>query len=43
MSKKNITVVGGGLVGSLLTVFLAKRGHTVNLFERRPDPRRCGS
>ena len=40
MSKKNITVVGGGLVGSLLTVFLAKRGHTVNLFERRPDPRR---
>jgi kynurenine 3-monooxygenase len=35
---KNITIVGGGLVGSLLTVFLAKRGHTVNLYERRPDP-----
>jgi kynurenine 3-monooxygenase len=37
---KNITIVGGGLVGSLLTVFLAKRGHTVNLYERRPDPRK---
>ena len=24
---KNITIVGGGLVGSLLAVFLAKRGH----------------
>ena len=37
---KNITIVGGGLVGSLLAVFLAKRGHKVNLFERRADPRR---
>ena len=37
---KNITIVGGGLVGSLLAVFLAKRGHRVNVFERRGDPRR---
>ncbi len=37
---KHITIVGGGLVGSLLTVFLARRGHRVRLFERRPDPRR---
>ncbi len=37
---KNITIVGGGLVGSLLTVFLAKRGHNVNVYERRPDPRK---
>lgn len=36
---KNITIVGGGLVGSLLAVFMAKRGHVVNLYERRPDPR----
>ncbi len=36
---KNITIVGGGLVGSLLAVFLAKRGHKVNVFERRSDPR----
>jgi kynurenine 3-monooxygenase len=36
---KNITVVGGGLVGSLLTVLLSKRGYRVNVFERRPDIR----
>lgn len=36
----NITIVGGGLVGSLLAVFLAKRGHKVNVFERRSDPRK---
>ena len=37
---KNITIVGGGLVGSLLAVFMAKRGHKVDLYERRPDPRK---
>ena len=37
---KHITIVGGGLVGSLLAVFMAKRGHTVHVFERRPDPRK---
>lgn len=37
MSK--ITIVGGGLVGSLLAVFLGRRGHQVSLFERRGDPR----
>ena len=36
----NITIVGGGLVGSLLAIFLAKRGHVVSVYERRPDPRR---
>ena len=36
----NITIVGGGLVGSLLAIFLAKRGHQVSVFVRRPDPRR---
>lgn len=38
MSK--ITIVGGGLVGSLLAIFLAKRGHKVDIYERRSDPRR---
>ena len=38
MSK--ITIVGGGLVGSLLAIFLAKRGHTVSVYERRGDPRK---
>ena len=38
MSK--ITIVGGGLVGSLLAIFLAKRGHKVSVYERRGDPRK---
>ncbi|MEZ4740348.1 MAG: NAD(P)/FAD-dependent oxidoreductase [Flavobacteriales bacterium] len=37
---KNITIVGGGLVGGLLAVFMAKRGHKVDLYERRSDPRK---
>ncbi|MEO8068125.1 MAG: NAD(P)/FAD-dependent oxidoreductase [Flavobacteriales bacterium] len=35
-----ITIVGGGLVGSLLAIFLAKRGHAVGVYERRGDPRK---
>lgn len=37
---KQITILGAGLVGSLLAVLLAKRGYAVNIFERRPDMRR---
>jgi len=36
----NITLIGAGLVGSLLALFLAKRGYTVDVYERRPDMRR---
>ncbi len=39
MSKK-VTIVGAGLVGSLLSIYLAKRGYTVNIFERRSDMRK---
>jgi kynurenine 3-monooxygenase len=39
-TMKHITIVGGGLVGSLLAIFLAKRGHKVSVYERRADPRR---
>ena len=35
----DITIVGGGLVGSLLAVLMAKRGHKVDVYERRSDPR----
>src|SRR5579885_13383 len=35
-----VAVVGAGLVGSLLSIFLARRGFDVELFERRPDLRR---
>ncbi len=37
--KKNITIVGAGLVGSLCAVYMTKRGHEVNIFERRKDLR----
>jgi kynurenine 3-monooxygenase len=37
-----ITVVGAGLVGSLLATLLAQRGFAVSVFERRPDPRAAG-
>jgi flavin-dependent dehydrogenase len=36
MSEK-ITIIGGGLAGSLAAIYMAKRGFEVNLFERRPD------
>ncbi len=39
MSEK-ITIVGGGLAGSLMAIYMAKRGFEVNLFERRPDMRK---
>lgn len=39
MSDKNISIAGAGLVGSLLAIFLSKRGYKVNIFERRPDMR----
>lgn len=35
-----IAMVGAGLVGSLAAIFLAKRGFSVDLFERRPDMRK---
>ncbi len=39
--KEEITIVGGGLAGSLLAIYMAKRGFNVNLFERRPDMRKA--
>ncbi|HEY4651236.1 MAG TPA: NAD(P)/FAD-dependent oxidoreductase [Pontibacter sp.] len=37
--KKNIAIMGAGLVGSLLSLYLAKHGYSVDLYERRPDMR----
>lgn len=39
MTQK-ITIIGGGLAGSLAAIYMAKRGFEVNLFERRPDMRK---
>jgi kynurenine 3-monooxygenase len=38
---KDIAIVGAGLVGSLLGIYLAKKGHNVTIFERRPDLRKA--
>jgi len=38
MSQK-ITLVGGGLAGSLMSIYLAKKGYDVHLYERRSDMR----
>jgi kynurenine 3-monooxygenase len=37
-----ITIVGGGLAGALLATLLAQRGWSVDVFERRGDPRVFG-
>lgn len=34
-----ITIVGAGLVGSLLAILLRKKGFEVIVYEKRPDPR----
>lgn len=38
-TSKNIAVVGSGLVGSLLALYLKRAGHEVTVFDRRPDVR----
>jgi len=38
--KEKIAIIGGGLSGSLLAICLAKRGFTVDLYERRGDMRK---
>ena len=38
-TKKNIAIVGSGLVGSLLSIYLKKFGHNITVFDRRPDIR----
>jgi kynurenine 3-monooxygenase len=38
-STPRITVVGAGLAGSLMAVYLGRRGWQVDVYERRADPR----
>lgn len=38
-SARRFTIFGAGLSGALIAVLLARRGHRVELHERRPDPR----
>jgi kynurenine 3-monooxygenase len=39
---RNITLVGAGLAGALLATLLARRGWSVDVYEKRPDPRAKG-
>jgi kynurenine 3-monooxygenase len=39
MRPQSVNIVGAGLAGSLLALTLARRGFSVSVFERRPDPR----
>ncbi|MBD3724098.1 MAG: NAD-binding protein, partial [Flavobacteriaceae bacterium] len=38
-TPKKIAVVGAGLVGSLLAIYLKRAGHNVHVFDRSPDIR----
>jgi len=40
MKQPNIAIVGSGLVGSLLAIYLRKRNYQVTIFDRRPDIRK---
>ena len=39
-NKKDITIIGAGLVGSLLSIYLSKKGYKVSVYEKRADPRK---
>ena len=38
----SLTIIGAGLAGALLATLLARRGWSVDVFEKRPDPRQRG-
>jgi len=40
-ADRTVNIVGAGLAGSLLALLLARRGLSVTLHERRPDPRQA--
>ena len=43
MSAHRINVVGAGLAGSLVAIYLARAGYSVHIYEKRSDPRRARS
>lgn len=38
--QKKVTIIGGGLVGSLLSIYLARRKYQVSVYEKLPDMRK---
>lgn len=43
IQSRKVTIIGAGLVGSLLSILLKKRGCEVLLIEKRGDPRQTGA
>src|SRR5215510_7471624 len=43
IQSSNFTVVGAGLAGSLMALMLGREGHSVEVYERRADPREAGA
>ena len=41
MQNKETVIIGAGLVGSLLSIYLSKRGYNVKIYERRSDMRKA--
>ncbi|AGA77716.1 FAD-dependent oxidoreductase [Echinicola vietnamensis] len=39
MKKNDVSIIGAGLIGSLLGIYLQKRGLDVSIYEKRPDLR----
>jgi kynurenine 3-monooxygenase len=42
MKHQTIHIAGAGLAGALLAILLVQKGHTVRIYEKRPDPRKAG-
>jgi len=38
---RRVAVIGAGLGGTMIAIYLARRGYQVVIFERRPDPRKA--
>lgn len=41
--SSRVTIIGAGLTGALLATMLGRRGYTVDIYERRADPRVAGA
>ena len=41
MKTQETIIVGAGLAGSLLAIYLAQKGFKVRVYERRPDLRKA--
>jgi kynurenine 3-monooxygenase len=42
MKKNEISILGSGLIGSLMSIYLKKRGLDVQVYEKRHDNRKVG-